>query len=129
MIESKKLLAPLLLVALTACQAANGYGTDTAATGEGPGGSYEKVSELVDLPEFIPGMGTLYVQPDTLPAGPFLAYDRDGDHVSTVYMIPLDEIPWAVPSSTKTSAIGKPFRCKYIVPIDNVPRWTIPIYP
>ncbi|WP_448207573.1 DUF5602 domain-containing protein [Azospirillum sp. sgz302134] len=57
-----------------------------------PGGSYKKVSELVKLPDFLPGLGTLYVDPKTLPAGPFLAYDHDGRLVSTVYMIPLDDI-------------------------------------
>ena len=50
------------------------------------------MSDLVALPEFIPGLGTLYVQPATLPAGPFLAYDRDGRLVSTIYMIPLADI-------------------------------------
>ena len=57
-----------------------------------PGESYKKVSNLVALPEFIQGMGTLYVQPDTLPVGPFLAYDRDKKLVSTIYMVPLDEM-------------------------------------
>jgi hypothetical protein len=57
-----------------------------------PGGDYQQVSELVALPEFIPGLGSLYVQPATLPAGPFLAYDRDGRLVSTIYMIPLADI-------------------------------------
>jgi hypothetical protein len=57
-----------------------------------PGGAYQKVSDLVALPEFIPGLGTLYVDPATLPAGPFLAYDRDGRLVSTIYMIPLADI-------------------------------------
>jgi plastocyanin len=32
------------------------------------------------------------VQPATLPAGPFLAYDRDGRLVSTIYMIPVADI-------------------------------------
>jgi hypothetical protein len=54
-----------------------------------PGGAFRKVSELVELPDFLPGMGTLYVDPTTLPAGPFLAYDRDRQLVSTIYMIPL----------------------------------------
>lgn len=54
-----------------------------------PGGEYKKVSTLVELPEFIPGLGTLYVQPDTLPAGPFLAYDANDKLVSTIYMVPL----------------------------------------
>lgn len=57
-----------------------------------PGGDYKKVSGLVALPDFLPGLGTLYVKPATLPAGPFLAYDRDGKLVSTVYMIPLKDI-------------------------------------
>lgn len=66
-------------------------GAATALAGDAkPGGDYRKVSELVALPEFIPGMGTLYVQPDTLPAGPFLAYDRSGQLVSTIYMVPMD---------------------------------------
>lgn len=60
------------------------------AGGAMPGGDYKKVSDLVELPEFIPGMGTLYVQPDTLPAGPFLAYDANEQLVSTVYMVPLE---------------------------------------
>ena len=54
-----------------------------------PAAPFQPVSALVDLPDFIPGMGTLYVDPATLPAGPFLAYDRDGNLVSSVYMIPL----------------------------------------
>lgn len=57
-----------------------------------PGGAYKKVSDLVELPDFIPGIGVLYVDPATLPAGPFLAYDREGHLVSTVYMIPLEAL-------------------------------------
>lgn len=57
-----------------------------------PGGAYKKVSELVKLPDFLPGLGTLYVDPKTLPAGPFLAYDHEGRLVSTVYMIPVEDI-------------------------------------
>lgn len=57
-----------------------------------PGGAYKKVSELVKLPDFLPGLGTLYVDPKTLPAGPFLAYDHQGNLVSTIYMIPLKDM-------------------------------------
>jgi hypothetical protein len=57
-----------------------------------PPSEYKKVSELVPLPDFLPGLGTLYVKPDTLPAGPFLAYDRAGKLVSSVYMIPLKDL-------------------------------------
>lgn len=57
-----------------------------------PGASYKKVSTLVALPDFLPGLGTLYVDPATLPAGPFLAYDHQGHLVSSIYMIPLKDL-------------------------------------
>ena len=57
-----------------------------------PGDGYQKVSTLVQLPDFLPGLGTLYVDPATLPAGPFLAYDRQGKLVSSIYMIPLKDM-------------------------------------
>ncbi|MBI2525207.1 MAG: hypothetical protein HYV93_04420 [Candidatus Rokubacteria bacterium] len=57
-----------------------------------PGGNFQKVSALVPLPDFLPGMGTLYVDPKTLPAGPFLAYDREGKLVSSIYMVPLKDL-------------------------------------
>ena len=57
-----------------------------------PSSNYKKVSTLVALPDFLPGLGTLYVDPATLPAGPFLAYDRQGNLVSSVYMIPVKDI-------------------------------------
>lgn len=57
-----------------------------------PPAPFRKVSQLVKLPDFLPGMGTLYVDPKTLPAGPFLAYDHHGRLVSTIYMIPLKEL-------------------------------------
>lgn len=54
--------------------------------------SYQAVSDLVPLPAFIPGMGALFVDPSTLPAGPFLAYDHEDRLVSTIYMIPLEDM-------------------------------------
>ena len=57
-----------------------------------PGGAYKKVSTLVALPDFLPGLGTLYVDPATLPAGPFLAYDHQGELVSSIYMVPLKDM-------------------------------------
>ena len=54
-----------------------------------PAELYQAVSDLVELPDFIPGLGQLFVDPDTLPAGPFLGYDHDGKLVNTTYMIPL----------------------------------------
>jgi hypothetical protein len=57
-----------------------------------PPRGFKRVSNLVKLPSFLPGLGVLYVRPETLPAGPFLAYDRQGRRVSTVYMIPVEDI-------------------------------------
>ena len=57
-----------------------------------PGHGYKRVSDLVKLPEFLLGLGALYVAPSTLPAGPFLAYDHQGRLVSTIYMIPIKDI-------------------------------------
>jgi hypothetical protein len=66
--------------------------SSTAPLQEPPGGKYKKVSTLVPLPDFIPGLGTLYVDPTTLPAGPFLAYDHQGHLVSSIYMVPLKDM-------------------------------------
>jgi hypothetical protein len=57
-----------------------------------PSGAYQQVSKLVKIPDFLPGLGQLFVDPATLPAGPFLAYDHDGKLVSTVYMIPIEDL-------------------------------------
>jgi hypothetical protein len=57
-----------------------------------PPRGFKRVSDLVKIPGFLPGLGVLYVRPATLPAGPFLAYDRRGRRVSTVYMIPVEDI-------------------------------------
>jgi hypothetical protein len=57
-----------------------------------PGGTFKAVSGLVKLPDFVPGLGQLFVDPTTLPAGPFLAYNHDGKLVSTIYMLPLADM-------------------------------------
>jgi hypothetical protein len=53
---------------------------------------YKKVSALVNFPSFFPGIGALYVRPNTLPVGPFRAFDRQDRLVSTIYMIPVGDI-------------------------------------
>ncbi len=65
---------------------------EMASPTEPPKGNYQQVSKLVKLPSFLPGMGALYVNPKTLPAGPFAAYGRDGKLVSTIYMIPIKDM-------------------------------------
>lgn len=81
----------LIALALAAALASPAMAADSVATAP-PGGKFKKVSSLVKLPDFIPNLGQLYVDPDTLPAGPFLAYDRDGKLVSTIYMVPLKSL-------------------------------------
>jgi len=44
---------------------------------------YKKVSELVKLPDFLSGIGTLYVDPKARSESPFFAYDHRGKLVST----------------------------------------------
>jgi hypothetical protein len=84
----KRSVAVAVLAAAVAMPA---FGAGTL-TKEPPGHGYKKVSSLVKLPEFLPGIGKLYVKPATLPAGPFLAYDKGGKLVSTIYMIPIQAI-------------------------------------
>jgi len=82
----RRLLVALALLAFVAMPA---FAQNVAK--EPPGGAYKKVSTLVKLPDFLPGIGVLYVDPKTLPAGPFLAYDHKGRLVSTIYMIPIKD--------------------------------------
>ena len=72
-----------------------------------PPAPFQKVSTLVKLPDFLPGIGELYVDPATLPAGPFLAYDHDGKLVSTIYMVPVEDLQNNVPFDN-LSAVGGP---------------------
>ncbi|MGV8989425.1 MAG: hypothetical protein ACOH2H_24665 [Cypionkella sp.] len=62
---------------------------DNALMTAPPPAPYAKVSGLVALPDFLPGLGTLYVDPKSLPAGPFLGYDHDGKLAATIYMTPI----------------------------------------
>jgi hypothetical protein len=56
-----------------------------------PPATFKKVSTLVKLPDYLPGLGVLYVDPATLPVGPFLGYDKKGELVNVVYMVPLKD--------------------------------------
>lgn len=77
-----------LLLAASAAFIAPAQAADQAP----PPVPYVKVSSALPLPEFIPGLGTLYVEPAKLPAGPFLAYDRQGKLSATVYMTPIADL-------------------------------------
>jgi len=67
-------------------------GTAEQALKAPPGSEYKKFGVIFQFPDFFPGLGVLYVDPATLPVGPYLAYDRQGNLVSTVYMIPLKDL-------------------------------------
>jgi hypothetical protein len=90
--KMKRLSMSIMFLVLSLLALGGNAQTALAQEKAPPGGEYKKVSSLVELPDFLPGLGTLYVNPATLPAGPFLAYDREGHLVSTVYMIPLKDI-------------------------------------
>ena len=77
------LSVPLLLVS----PAVSAAGITTS-----PPASFKKVSSLVKLPDFVPGLGTLYVDPATLPVGPFLGYSHKGKLVNITYRVPLKDI-------------------------------------
>lgn len=83
-------LATALLLGTAATAIA--HGPDASVATAPPAAPYQHVKDLVPLPAFIPGLGQLFVNPSTLPAGPFLAYDRDGTLVSTIYMVPVADL-------------------------------------
>lgn len=87
MMAMKKRLAAASLLAILTTSAVEAQ----PPLGPPPRG-FKRVSDLVKIPRFLPGLGALYVRPETLPAGPFLAYDRRGRRVSTIYMIPVEDI-------------------------------------
>ena len=87
----KRLAASLVFLLAGSCAAlAHDVPADIAMSP--PSGAFQAVSGLVPLPDFLPGLGQLFVDPSTLPAGPFLAYDRDGELVSTIYMLPIEDL-------------------------------------
>ena len=69
-----------------------------------PPANFKKVSELVSLPDYLPGMGTLYVDAKTLPVGPFLGYDKQSRLVNMIYMVPLSDIDAHKPMTDLGSA-------------------------
>ncbi|GLR91786.1 hypothetical protein [Bradyrhizobium iriomotense] len=53
---------------------------------------FKRVSDLVNFPKFFPGLGILFVKPDSLPLGPFLCFDRMDRLAATVYMVPTRDV-------------------------------------
>jgi hypothetical protein len=55
------------------------------------GKGFKRVSDLVNFPKFFPGLGIIFVKPETLPLGPFLCFDRKDRLMATVYMVPIKD--------------------------------------
>ena len=79
----------LLVTALVALIAADVVSAADIHSSAPP--NFKKVSSLVKLPDYLPGMGTLHVDPSTLPAGPFLGYSKAGKLVNVIYMVPMKQ--------------------------------------
>ena len=73
-----KLFSVAALMLAAACGPAIAHDVPADVAASPPAAPFAAVSSLVKLPDFLPGMGQLFVDPATLPAGPFLAYDHDG---------------------------------------------------
>lgn len=60
-------------------------------TPELPAG-YVNASEILPLPDFIPGAGALYIDPANAPVGPWLSYGNDGELVEILFMVPVSQL-------------------------------------
>jgi hypothetical protein len=87
-----KLIPTALAILLAGSLSALAHDVPAEVSKAPPAGAFKAVSSLVKLPDFLPGMGQLFVDPASLPAGPFLAYDHDGKLVSTIYMLPMKDL-------------------------------------
>ena len=79
--------AMLLVMALPVAFAQGGDLTKSP-----PPAPYVNASTLVQLPDFIPGAGALFIDPANAPTGPWLAYGKDGNLVEVLFMIPVSEM-------------------------------------
>lgn len=87
-----RILAWISTLTCLSATALYAHGPVDAVAVNPPQAPYQRVSDLVPLPPFIPGLGELFVDSATLPAGPFVAYDHDGKVVSTIYMVPISDL-------------------------------------
>lgn len=78
-----------LLCAAVLSLAATTFAQDlTPALPEG----YVNASEILPLPDFIPGAGALYIDPANAPVGPWLSYGNDGQLVEVLFMVPVSQM-------------------------------------
>ena len=60
-----------------------------------PPAPYVSVSTLLPLPDFIPGVGALFIDPANAPVGPWLSYGSDGSLVEVLFMVPISAMQTA----------------------------------
>jgi hypothetical protein len=54
---------------------------------------YVNASTILELPDFIPGSGALFIDPANAPYGPWLAYSQDNmTLIEVLFMVPLAEL-------------------------------------
>lgn len=53
---------------------------------------YVSASSMLPLPDFIPGAGALFIDPDNAPTGPWLSYGNDGSLVEVLFMVPVADM-------------------------------------
>jgi len=83
-----KLLGLTLALALVSIPLVAQTTADQTAT---PPPHFKKVSTIVNLPDWLPGLGTLYIDPATAPVGPYLGYNHNGRLVNVIYMISIKD--------------------------------------
>ena len=62
------------------------------AVHSGPPVHFKKVDTLAAQFEHLPGLGVLYLDPNTLPIGPFTDYDEKGRPVKVIYLVSLKDL-------------------------------------
>lgn len=77
----------VLLPALHSAAAAGRVTAGASLLQAPPPPPYQAQSKLLAMPDFVPGYGKLFVDPKTLPTGPFLGYDRKGHLINITYMV------------------------------------------
>lgn len=84
--------APLVVAVAALWVASTVFAQSSDLTTEPPPAPYVNASSILELPDFIPGAGALYIDPANAPVGPWLAYGSDGSLVEVLFMVPLSQM-------------------------------------
>lgn len=84
--------APLVVAVAALWVASTVFAQGSDLTTEPPPAPYVNASSILELPDFIPGAGALYIDPANAPVGPWLAYGSDGSLVEVLFMVPLSQM-------------------------------------